>query len=369
VLGGATYEELAEWRDLILEQAENYPGLMRPDSDLKETQPQVLVHIDRNRAAALGVSVQSIGRTLAAMMSERPVTTYIDGGEEYDVVLQAREDQRASPNDLTNIYVRSDTTGTLIPLSNLITVESIASPSALNRYNRMRAVTITGMVAPGYSLGEVLEFLEDTARELLPEQVQIDYRGQSLEYKEASGALYFTFALALLIVFLVLAAQFESFVHPLVIMTTVPLAIAGAVLGLYLTGSTRNIYSYVGMIMLIGIAAKNGILIVEFINQRRDAGVEFAQAILQAARIRFRPVVMTALCTMMGSIPLILTTGAGSESRTTLGVVIFSGVLLATFLTLFVVPAFYQLLARGTSSPNAVANRLESLQTGSYDVR
>jgi multidrug efflux pump len=196
----------------------------------------------------------------------------------------------------------------------------------------------------------------------LPSFVQIDYSGESLEYKEASGALYFTFGIALLVVFLVLAAQFESFVHPVVIMITVPLAITGGLLGLWLTGKTLNIYSQIGIVMLIGIAAKNGVLIVEFINQLRDRGMEFTDAILEAARIRFRPVVMTTCSTMMGSVPLILASGPGAESRTTLGIVTFSGISVATVFTLFIVPAFYRLLAQGTSSPNAVADKLDRLQ-------
>jgi multidrug efflux pump len=362
VLGGNTYEELAEWRDIMIRQAEAYPGLMRVDSDLRETEPQVIVRIDRNRAAALGVSVQAVGRTLSAMMSERRVTTYVEGGQEYDVVLQARRDQRSSPDDLTNVFVRSETTGTLIPLSNLITIETLAGPGSLNRYNRMRAVTITAMLAPGHALGDALDFLERTARSELPSTAQIDYRGQSLEYKESSRSMFFAFGLALVIVFLVLAAQFESFRQPVVILSTVPLAVAGALLGLYLAGKTFNIYSQIGLIMLVGIAAKNGILIVEFINQRLEAGAEFLDAILEASRIRFRPVVMTALATIMGSLPLMLASGAGSESRTTLGIVIFAGVIVATFLTLFMVPAFFQLLASRKGARNTIELELAEMQ-------
>jgi multidrug efflux pump len=361
VLGGPDYEMLAEWRDLLLERATDYPGIERIDSDLKETQPQVMVRIDKNRAAALGVSVQNIGRTLATMMSEQRITTFVKDGEEYDVVLQARDDQRARAEDLNNIYVRSEASGQLIPLANLIYLEETAGAGTLNRYNRMRAVTLSGSLAPGYSLGDALDFLERVAREELPETARIDYRGESLEYKEAAGALFFTFGMAMLIVFLVLAAQFESFVHPLVIMLTVPLAVAGALLGLYLTGSSLNIYSQIGIIMLIGIAAKNGVLIVEFINQLRDAGRDFEQAIIEAAGIRLRPVIMTTLSTAMGSIPLLLAIGAGSESRNVLGVVIFSGVTIASLLTLFVVPAFYHLLARRTGSPKAITRELEEL--------
>ncbi|HEY5567184.1 MAG TPA: efflux RND transporter permease subunit [Gammaproteobacteria bacterium] len=362
VLGGPNYEELARWRDIIIERAAENPGLLRFDSDLKETQPQVLVRVDPERAAALGVSARSIGQTLQAIMSERQVTTYIVDGEEYDVVLQAKPEERATYADLRNIFVRSERSGELIPLSNLVRLEDQAGPGTLNRYNRLRAVTISASLAPGYALGDALAYLEGIIRSELPATAQIDYRGESLEFKESSGALYFTFGIALFVVFLVLAAQFESFVHPLVIMVTVPLAVAGGLFGLWLGELTLNIYSQIGIIMLVGIAAKNGVLIVEFINQLRDAGKEFRVAVTEAARIRFRPVVMTSFATVMGSIPLILASGPGAASRVHLGAVVFSGVTFATLFTLFIIPAFYDLFARRTGSPAAVAHKLESME-------
>ncbi len=365
VIGGSSYEELADWRDLIMDEAESYPGLQRLDSDLKETQPQVMVEIDKNRAAALGVSVQNIGRTLAAMMSEQRVTTYVEDGEEYDVIVQAQADQRASTQDLQNIYVRSDTSQRLIPLSNLITTRETSGAGTLNRYNRLRAVTLSANLTPGYALGDALSFLEDTTAQVLPEQAQIDYKGESLEYKEATGGLLFTISMAMLIVFLVLAAQFESFIQPFVIMLSVPIAMGGALLGLYVTGSTLNIYSQIGMVMLIGIAAKNGVLIVEFINQLRDSGVEFAEAVVQGATVRLRPVLMTTISTVVGALPLLFAMGAGAESRNVLGVVIFSGVLCASLLTLFVVPVLYSLFARRSKSPQAVTQELDRLATNS----
>ena len=363
VIGGPNYEELARWRDIILARASENPGILRLDSDLRETQPQVLVRVDQDRAASLGVTARSIGSTLQTLMSERQVTTYVVDGEEYDVVLQARPEQRASYSDLSNIFVRADRTGELVPLSNLMSLNDMAGPSSLQRHNRMRAITLSGGLAPGYTLGEALDYLESIIRTELPATAQIDYRGESLEYKEASGALYFTFGIALFVVFLVLAAQFESFVHPLVIMVTVPLAVAGGLLGLWVSGKTLNIYSQIGIIMLVGIAAKNGVLIVEFINQLRDKGMEFKDAIVEASRIRLRPVVMTAFAATMGSVPLILAEGPGSASRAALGVVIFSGVTFATLFTLFIVPAVYNLMARGTGSPNAIAHRLDALRT------
>jgi multidrug efflux pump len=362
VLGGPNYEELARWRDLIIARvAEENPRLLRMNSDLRETQPQVLVKVDTDRAASLGVTARAIGATLQTLMSERQVTTYVVDGEEYDVVLQAKPEQRASYSDLNNIFVRAERSGEMIPLSNLMSLEDMAGPSQLQRHNRMRAVTLSAFLAPGYTLGEALDYLENLVRTELPATAQIDYRGESLEYKEASGALYFTFGIALFVVFLVLAAQFESFVHPLVIMVTVPLAVAGGLLGLAVSGITLNIYSQIGIIMLVGIAAKNGVLIVEFINQMRDQGMEFKDAIVEGARIRLRPVIMTAFAAVMGAVPLILAEGPGASSRTALGVVIFAGVSFATFFTLFIVPAVYNLMARGTGSPNAIAHRLETM--------
>ncbi|RIK94885.1 MAG: multidrug transporter AcrB [Proteobacteria bacterium] len=362
VIGGDSYEELARWRDIMLERIRENPALIAVETDLKETKPQILVIIDQDRAADLGVTVSNIGRTLETMFNARRVTTYIDRGEEYDVMLQGREEDRRSPTDLSNIYVRSETSGVLVPLSSLVKFEERGSAATLNRFNRQRAVTISANVAPGYTLGEALTFLETTAKESLPQRARIDYRGESREFKDSSSALFFIFGLALLVVYLVLAAQFESFIHPMVIMLTVPLAIVGALLGLLVTNGTLNIYSEIGIVMLVGIAAKNGILIVEFINQLRDAGREFTDAIIEASRIRLRPILMTAFSTVMGALPLILSTGAGSESRYSLGVVIFAGVAVATLFTLFVVPVFYYLLARHTKSPGHVAAELKKLQ-------
>jgi len=276
-------------------------------------------------------------------------------------VLQAKDDQRATPDDMANIFVRSDRTGKLIPLTNLTIIENSAGPGVLNRYNRYRAMTISANLAPGYSLGDALSFLENVVHENLPQEAHIDYKGESLEFKEASGSLIFTFGIALLVVYLVLAAQFESFIHPMVIMITVPMAIFGGLVGLHLTGSTMNIYSQIGMVMLVGIAAKNGILIVEFINQLRDKGLPFNEAIIKGARTRFRPVVMTTISTSIGALPLILSSGAGAESRTVLGIVIFSGIMFATVFTLFIVPLFYKLLAQGTQARNTVEKKLDNL--------
>ncbi len=363
VLVGPDYATLVEWRDQLLEKLEENPRLVSLDSDYDETRPQMRVDIDRVRAADLGVSTQEIGTTLETMFGARRVTTFQRDGEEYEVMLQAEAEDRADPSDLNNLYVRSDS-GQLIALSNLVSLRELAEPSTFNRYNRLRAITISGQVVPGYPLGEALAYVEDAARTVLPEQAAWDYKGESREYKLSGEAAWISFALALLVVYLVLAAQFESFIHPLVIMLTVPLAVLGALIGLWLADSSVNLYSQIGIVMLIGLAAKNGILIVEFANQLRDAGRTVRDAVLESAAVRLRPIVMTSLSTVIGALPLVLASGAGSASRFTIGVVIMAGVTLATLLTLFVVPSFYMLLAPYTRSPEALARQLEKDEQG-----
>ncbi|HEU0152540.1 MAG TPA: efflux RND transporter permease subunit [Arenimonas sp.] len=362
VLGGPDYTELAEWRDRVLARMEENPRLFSADSDYKETRPQLRVEIDRARAADLGVSVQEIGRTLESMMGSRRVTTYVEDGEEYDVILQAQQEDRGSPSDLANLYVRSTTTGELIPLSNLVTLTELAEPGQFNRFNRLRAITLSAGLAPGYTLGEALAWVQQVIDEELPERAQIDYKGESREYQAAGSAVLFTMAMALLIVYLVLAAQFESFLHPLVIMLTVPLAVLGALIGLWLFGSSLNLFSQIGIVMLVGLAAKNGIQIVEFANQLRDEGMAIRDAIVESASVRMRPILMTSIATIMGAVPLVLAGGPGSASRATIGIVIISGVAFSTALSLFIVPAFYALLAPFTRSPEAVARTLEQLE-------
>jgi multidrug efflux pump len=360
VIGGGTYEELAKWRDILLAKInENNPGLKGLDWDYKETKPQLRVRIDYNQAADLGVTVSGIGRTLETLLGSRRVTTYIDAGEEYDVILEGERGTQRTPTNLENIYVRSERTGKLIPLAILVRLEEFADSANLNRYNRVRSITLEANLADGLALGKALKFLEGLVREHLPGHVIIDYKGQSLDYKFAGESMLFIFLLGIVVVFLVLAAQFESWIHPLVIMLTVPLAMAGALLSLALTGQTLNLYSQIGLIMLVGLAAKNGILIVEFANQLRDAGRPFREALIEATDVRFRPIVMTGITTAAGSLPLLLSSGAGVETRVVIGTVIFAGVLAATFFTLFIVPVAYDLLARHTGSPGDMKRKLE----------
>ncbi|WP_339704335.1 efflux RND transporter permease subunit [uncultured Sphingosinicella sp.] len=357
VIAGATFEELARARDAIIDAAASYPGIENLEADYKETKPQLLVDIDTTRAGDLGVSVNEIGRTLETMMGSRRVTTYIDRGEEYRVIVQAEGKDRLTPQDLSNVYVRSRT-GDVIPLSNLVSLRSFADAGELGHFNKLRAITLEGTVAPGHSLGEALDWLEAEAS-TLPEVAAIGYDGESRAFKQTGGAIWGVLGVTILLVFLVLAAQFESWVHPGVIVLTVPLAVGGGLLGLVVMGQSLNLYSQIGIVMLVGLAAKNGILIVEFANQLRDQGVAFDDAIRRAAVRRLRPVIMTSIATVAGAVPLMLASGAGAASRQAIGTVIVWGVSLATLLTLFVIPVFYRRLARGTGSPLAVSRKLD----------
>lgn len=360
VLGGPSYETLTEWRDtFVAALEENNPGLIDIDWDYQETQPQYRIEINYQRAADLGITVDAIGNTLQTMLGSRRVTTYIENGEEYDIILEGLRNEQNNPNDISNIYVRSERSNQLIPLSNLISITASADSPSLNRYNRVRAITVEAGLAEGAALGDVLEAMQAIARDVLPQEATIDFKGQSLDFKTSGGSIIFVFATGLVIVFLVLAAQFESYRHPIIIMLCVPATVAGGLLGLWLTGNSLNIYTQIGLIMLIGLAAKNGILIVEFANQLRDEGVGFDQAIKEAAMTRFRPIIMTGLTTAAGAIPLLTSSGAGAETRSAIGVVILFGVVAAAFVTVLFVPTAYALLARGTGSPQDVKKKLE----------
>ena len=363
VLQGNDYESLAKWRDILIEKAQQNPKLTGINSDYQETYPELLIEIDHNRAYDLGVAIGDIASTLETMLGQRRVTTFVDRGEEYDVILEGNKADFSSPADMDNIYVRSDRTGKLIPLANVITIKESATSSRLNRYNRLRSVTISANLTEGYSLGEALDYLNEMVDQHLPAEAQVDYKGQSMLLKESGTSVLFIFALALLITYLVLAAQFESFIHPLVIMLTVPLALVGALAGLQLMSMSLNIYSQIGIVMLIGLAAKNGILIVEFANQLRDRGEAFEEALIGGATQRLRPIIMTTFTTITSAIPLVLAAGPGSESRMVIGVVIFAGVSVASIFTLFVVPSAYYWLCRHTSSPKAIEQQLDKLQS------
>jgi multidrug efflux pump len=360
ILQGPDYQSLAAWRDVVLAEARQSGMFGMLNSDLQETQQQVHVSIDTTRAAALGVSTREVAEALQALMTEQEVTTYTADGEEYSVIVQLEEGQRVTPTDIENLQVRA-ADGRLVQLSNLLKTDNRAGIAELNRFNRLRSAKISASLAEGVSLGDALAFLESVVDSELPASAKVAYSGESLDYKESSNAVTFAFVLALLVLFLVMAAQFESFVHPLVIMVTVPLALGGGLIGLTVMGQTFNLFSQIGLLMLIGIATKNGILLVEFINQVRDEGVPFDEAIVKASVLRLRPVLMTTISTLVGAIPLVTMTGPGSASRNVLGIVVLFGVSLATVFTLYLVPAIYRLLARRTGSPEAIARRMEEL--------
>jgi multidrug efflux pump len=362
VIAGATYPELVRARDRIIAAAGGNPGIINLDSDYKETKPQLQIQVDTARAGDLGVSVADVSNALQTLLGSRRASTYVDRGQEYRVVVQAEANARTTQDNLASIYVRSRT-GVLVPLSNLVTTQGAAGARDLGRYNKLRAITLSGGIGPGYSLGEALDFLETQAA-ASPEVMAVGYRGESQAFREAGGSIYFVFLLTILVVYLLLAAQFESFVHPGVIITTVPLAVAGGLIGLAVMGQTMNLFSQVGLVMLVGLAAKNGILIVEFANQLRDSGRDVGEAVREAARRRLRPILMTSIATVAGAVPLMLASGAGAAARTAIGVVIVWGVSLATLITLFLIPLLYSRLARYTGSPLAVTRRLEGQLAG-----
>ena len=362
VLQGTEYKDLVPWRDLLIQRMGENPGLTNVQSNYEERKPQLSVAVDRNRAADLGVSLQTVSRTLETVLGSRIVTTFVDRDREYNVILQGRAEDRATPTDLDNLYVRSDRTGELVPLSNLVKLNELAGPMRLNRFDRLRSITVSAALAPGYSLGAGLRYVENVIEKEFPPSVKLAFDGASREFKQSGSQLYWMFLLTLVVVFLVLAALFESFLHPFIIITTVPLAIIGALVGLWMYGMSINVYSQIAAIMLVGLAAKNGILIVEFANQLRDRGVEYTEAVIEAAAIRLRPVLMTSFCTAFGALPLMLATGAGAGSLQSIGVVVFYGVVISVLMTLVVVPAVYALVARNTGSPGEVAHRLEQLR-------
>jgi multidrug efflux pump len=358
---GNDYPEIVRWMEPILRAAQDNPGFSRPRLDYEPTAPRLSVNIDRDRAAALGVSAEEVGSVLETMLGSKQVTTYVRNGQEYDVILQTGLEQRRTVDDLNKLYVRSGS-GELIPLSSVVTTELRGDIPDRPRVDRLRAVTLTSQLSPGYTVGQAVDFLKAEAAKQPSGGVTVAWGGQAKDYLEASGAVGLAFGLALLLVFLVLAAQFESWIHPAVIMLTVPLAALGGLFGVLLSGSTINTYSEIGLIILIGIAAKNGILIVEFANQMRDQGREVREAVIEAASLRLRPIIMTSISAAFGSLPLIVWGGAGGASRQTIGVVIFFGAIFSTALTLFVVPVFYNLLARYTKSPEWTARQIEAYE-------
>jgi multidrug efflux pump len=346
VVEANSYEALERMTDVLLAKARQSKAIANPDTDLRLNKPQLSVDIDRAKAASMGIDVETIGRTLETLLGGRQVTRFKKEGKQYDVIVQLEAKDRETPADLSSIFVRARD-GRLVQLSNLVKVRETVGPKELNHFNRLRAAILSANVAPGYTLGEALDFMEGAAKEVLDASARTELDGPSREFRESGAALLFTFLLALAFIYLVLAAQFESFVSPLVIMLTVPLAMTGALGALKLSGGTLNVYSQIGLVMLIGLITKHGILIVEFANQLRTKGLDAAEAVIEAATLRLRPILMTTGAMVLGALPLALAKGAGAEARQPIGWVIVGGLALGTVFTLFVIPTAYMLLTRG----------------------
>jgi multidrug efflux pump len=334
------FDLLAKGNDTLLARARQVKGLVNVDSDLRVNKPQLTVSFDRDRAEDLGVPVADVATTLQVLLGGRKTSTFTRANKQYDVIVQLDPRARATPSDMTGLYLRGRG-GDLVKLEALANVQEGVGPRELNHFDRVRSATLTASLAPGFTLGEALDSLNRIAAEVLPKGSSTALSGESRELKESGSALYFAFLLALVVVFMVLASQFESLVHPFTVLLAVPLAVTGALFTLKLAGSTLNVYSQIGMILLIGLVSKNSILLVEYINQLKERGMAALDAAQEAGRIRFRPILMTSVATIMGALPIALGLGAGSLSRRPLGYAIVGGLVFSTMLTLFVVPAVY----------------------------
>ena len=353
-----TWEELGQTVQQMMAKMRENPQLTNPDTDLKLDKPQLRIELDRDKVAAVGSDVATVGRTLETLLGGRNVTRFKKGSEQYDVIVQVEDADRRVPGDLSNIFVRGGD-GQMIQLSNLVTVEETVAAKELNHFNKLRSATISAGLAPGYSMGEALDWMEATLAEVAP-GTSYDLSGQSREFRESASDFALIFGLALVFIFLVLAAQFESWVDPLVILLAVPLAAFGALLALTLAGGSWNIYSQIGMVTLVGLIAKHGILIVEFSNQLQEQGHSKLEAVIEGAALRLRPILMTTGAMVLGSLPLAIASGAGAEARNQIGWVIVGGVGIGTLFTLFVVPVVYLLIGRNHQKAARERARLET---------
>ncbi|WP_119154419.1 efflux RND transporter permease subunit [Caldimonas tepidiphila] len=352
IVSSDSYQNLSRVAQQFVAEMGRNPGFVQPDVDLRLNKPEIYIEVDRERAADAGVAVDQVARTIETMLGGRNVTRYKREAEQYDVIVQTEARGRATPDDIERLFVRGRNDA-MIPLASLVKVRESVAPRELNHFNQRRSVSITANLAPGYSLGEALQFMDATAEKLLPAGYATELNGVSREFRASSGALGIVFVLALLFIFLVLAAQFESFVDPFVILLSVPLSMVGALAALQLAGGTLNVYSQIGLITLVGLITKHGILIVEFANQQRQQGQATLEAVTRAAVLRLRPILMTTGAMVLGAVPLALAEGAGAESRRQIGWVIVGGMTLGTLLTVFVVPTMYTLLAR-RSTPGPI---------------
>jgi multidrug efflux pump len=362
ILTSDSYQNLAQVVRSFQEEVAKNPGIVSVDTDLRLNKPEISMEVDRERAADMGVPVDQIARAVETMMGGRQVTRYKREGEQYDVVVQTDPTGRDTPDDIERVFVRGKGDA-MIPLSALVKIKEVVVPRELNHFSQRRSASISANLAPNYSLGEAITFMNATAQKVLKPGYSTDLNGTSREFVKSSGSLVIVFVLALLFIFLVLAAQFESFVDPLVIMLSVPLSMVGALLALQFSGGTLNVFSQIGLITLVGLITKHGILIVEFANQLRAEGMELFAAVTKSATLRLRPILMTTGAMVLGAIPLALASGAGAESRKQIGWVIVGGMSLGTLLTIFVVPTMYTLLARN-KVPGAITIRHEDEDVG-----
>lgn len=360
IVTGDSYENLARVVRQFQDKLAQNPGFLQVDTDLRLNKPEVRMDVDRERAADMGVTVDVIARTVETMLGGRTVTRYKRDGEQYDVVVQMVSANRSTPEDIDRLFVRGRGDA-MIPLASLVTTREVVVPRELNHFGQRRSASITANLSPNYSMGEALNFMDATAAELLPAGYTTDLNGQSREFRNSSGSLAIVFGLSLLFIYLVLAAQFESFVDPFIIMLSVPLSMLGALLALKFTGGTLNVFSQIGLITLVGLITKHGILIVEFANQLREEGVDKLEAVKRSAALRLRPILMTTGAMVLGAIPLALASGAGAESRQQIGWVIVGGMSVGTLLTIFVVPTMYTLLSRAKSHKPAVSVPVEAV--------
>ncbi len=358
VILGNTYKQLIEWKEIIKKEARKNPGLTSIQDDFDLNKPQLNVQIDQKKAADLGVSTEDIGRTIETIFGSKRVTNFTKDGKEYSIILQGDIKDRQEPDSISKVFVRSKNNNKLISISNLVFYNEEGQSPFLARYNRQKAVTISARLVENYSLDEALNFLGKVVDEKTP-QAKIAYKGESEEYKKTNKELYIIFALALITAYLAMSAQFESWRHPLTIMLTVPLAILGGLLGLLVVGSSLNVYSQIALIILIGLSAKNGILIVEFANQLRKEGKSLETSIVEAATIRLRPILMTSLSTIIGVLPLIISFGPGAASRLTVGITIFGGMIFSTFFTIYVIPTVYTIIGKNTERIDSIEIELK----------
>ena len=345
VISGTDYDQVGEWGKTIQSISQDI-GLRNARIDYKVDKPSLNLKINRDEASNLGVSADDIATTLDALYGSRKVTSYAYDGLTYNVILKADDDYLINETNLDNIYIKSSSSSKLIPLSNLVNNNIEATSKSLKRVDRLPSVTLSSSVSPGSSLGSTLDNLINESEKILPSNAKISFAGASKEYFETGYKLELTILMAILVVYLVLSAQFESFRNPLIIILTVPITMTAGIYSLFVTGTSLNVYSQIGFLMLIGLIAKNGILVVEFANQLIADGVKKSEAIIQSSLIRFRPVIMTTISTLLGAIPLILSSGAGAESRFAMSVVVFGGIALASFITLYLIPALYLLIEK-----------------------